>query len=81
MVDSSTPMRWRTSTGIPEWVIVAGCEASDSVPPRLTASLKIFSAFRNRNEAGCPPLISKEKVEPAPLHWVAKVRPAGEAGS
>src|SRR5258708_23429545 len=37
------------SAGTPEWVMLAGRLASDSVPPRLTASLKICSAFKNLN--------------------------------
>ncbi len=80
IVASRTPIRWRTSAGTPECVMVAGCDARDSVPPRLTASLKIFNAFRNRNEAGWPPWISKENVEPAPLHWAANVLPTAEIG-
>ena len=39
----------------------------------LTASLNSCSAFRKRNEAACPPRISKEKVEPAPLLCARKV--------
>ena len=52
-------------------VIAAGWLASDSVPPRLTASLKISSALRKAKAARSPPLISKEKVEPAPRHWAS----------
>ena len=44
----------------------------DSVPPRLTASLRICSAFRNLNTAAW-------NVEPAPVHCLANRRPAGEA--
>jgi hypothetical protein len=40
IVESRTPIFWRMSGGTPEWVILAGRLASDSVPPRLTASLK-----------------------------------------
>ncbi|MOA45366.1 hypothetical protein D3C78_1677590 [compost metagenome] len=71
IVVSRTPMRRRTSIGTPEWVIAAGWLASDSVPPRLTASLKICSAFRKRKAASWPPDMSKEKVEPAPVHCAA----------
>jgi hypothetical protein len=52
--------------GTPEWVVLAGRLASDSVPPRLTASLKICSAFKNLNAAAWPPTMSNENVEPAP---------------
>jgi hypothetical protein len=45
--------------------MLAGRLASDSVPPRLTASLKIWSAFRNLNAAAWPPTMSNENVEPA----------------
>lgn len=41
IVDSRTPIRSRTSLGTPEWVMAAGWLASDSVPPRLTASFNI----------------------------------------
>jgi hypothetical protein len=51
----------------------------DSVPPRLTASLRICSAFRNLNTAAWPPTMSNENVEPAPVHCLANRRPAGEA--
>jgi hypothetical protein len=51
----------------------------DSVPPRLTASLRISSAFRNLNTAAWPPTMSNENVEPAPVHCLANRRPAGEA--
>jgi hypothetical protein len=51
----------------------------DSVSPRLTASLRICSAFRNLNTAAWPPTMSNENVEPAPVHCLANRRPAGEA--
>jgi hypothetical protein len=51
----------------------------DSVPPRLTASLRICGAFRNLNAAAWPPTMSNENVEPAPVHCLANRRPAGEA--
>lgn len=51
IVESRTPIRSRTSLGTPEWVIAAGWLASDSVPPRLTASLKICKALRKANAA------------------------------
>src|SRR6202166_32235 len=72
---------WRMSAGTPEWVMLAGRLASDSVPPRLTASLMICSAFRNLNAASWPPRMSNENVEPAPLHCLANTRPAGETSS
>jgi hypothetical protein len=59
---------WRMSAGTREWVMIAGRLASDSVPPRLTASLKICSAFNNLNAAAWPPTMSNENVEPAPVH-------------
>ena len=52
LLAARTPLRWRTATGTPECVIVAGWLASDSVPPRLTASFISLSALRNRNAAG-----------------------------
>ena len=68
IVVSPTPMRARTSAGTPECVVVPGWQASDSVPPRLTASLKICSRLRQANASASPPLMSKEKVEPGALH-------------
>ena len=53
IVESRTPIFRRMSVGTPEWVMLAGRLARDSVPPRLTASLKICSAFRNLNAAAC----------------------------
>src|SRR3981189_700514 len=44
IVQARTPIFWRMSARTPEWVMLAGRLASDSVPPRLTASLKICSA-------------------------------------
>jgi hypothetical protein len=60
IVESRTPIYRRISTGTPEWVMLAGRLASDSVPPRLTASLKICSEFKNLNAAAWPPTISNE---------------------
>ena len=71
IVESRTPIFLRMSAGTPEWVMLAGRLASNSVPPRLTASLKICSAFRNLNAAAWPPTMSNEKVEPAPVHCLA----------
>ena len=65
---------------VPEFM-AAGWLASDSVPPRLMASLKICSALRKRKAASWPPDMSKEKVEPAPVHCALKVRPTGEFSS
>ena len=79
IVESRMPIFWRMSAATPEWVMLAGRLASDSVPPRLTASLKICSAFRNLNAAAWPPTMSNAKVEPAPVHCLANRRPAGEA--
>ena len=81
IVESRTPIFSRMSAGTPEWVMLAGRLASDSVPPRLTASLKICSAFKNLNAAAWPPTMSNENVEPAPVHCLANRRPAGEAAS
>ena len=39
MVASEIPNRSLVSTGTPEWTVLAGWQARDSVPPRLTASL------------------------------------------
>jgi hypothetical protein len=38
IVESRTPIFCRMSAGTPEWVMLAGKLARDSVPPRLTAS-------------------------------------------
>ena len=48
IVESRKPIVWRMSAGTPDWVMLAGRLASDSVPPRLTASLKICSAFKKK---------------------------------
>jgi hypothetical protein len=81
IVESRIPIFWRTSAGTPECVMLAGRLASDSVPPRLTASLKICSALRNLNAAAWPPIMSNENVEPAPVHCLLNKRPAGEFSS
>ena len=79
IVESRTPIFWRMSAGTPEWVMLAGRLASDSVPPRLTASLMICSAFKNLKAAAWPPTMSNENVEPAPVHCLANRRPGGGA--
>ncbi len=80
IVASLTPIASRSSFGTPEWVVLAGCEASDSVPPRLTASLKICSAFSALKAAALPPFTSKEKVEPGPEACALCTRAAAERG-
>jgi hypothetical protein len=77
IVESRTPIFWRMSAGTREWVRLAGRLASDSVPPRLTASLIICSAFKNLNAVAWPPTMSNENAEPAPVHCLANTRPAG----
>ena len=74
IVASLTPMRSRNAAGTPECVVEPGWQASDSVPPRLTASLKICSRLRHANASARPPRMSNEKVEPAPVHCAAKTR-------
>jgi hypothetical protein len=81
IVDSRIPIFCRIPAGTPEWVMLAGRLARDSVPPKLTASLKICSALRNLNAAAWPPTISNENVEPAPVHWLLNRRPVGEFSS
>ena len=49
------PSRNRSCSGMSEWVIAAGCEASVSVPPRLTASLITLRRSRTA-KASAPPL-------------------------
>ena len=49
--------------------MLAGWLARVSVPPRLTASLAIRSASRNRKLSASPPLMNSEKVLPAPVQW------------
>ena len=48
--------------------MAAGWLASDSVPPRLTASLKSWSALSTRKASASPPRTSKVKVEPGAVH-------------
>ena len=72
------PIRVAPPSGTPECVVAAGWQASDSVPPRLTASLKICSAFRNANASASPPSMSKEKVEPGAVRL--RARTAWRAG-
>ena len=62
------PRRIFSSGGTSEWVMAAGCEASVSVPPRLTASLITSSRSKTAKASASPPRTSKLKVEPAPLH-------------
>src|SRR6516165_8370707 len=62
-----------------ECVIVEGCDAKVSVPPRLTASLITFSRLRTENASASPPLTSKLNVEPGPLHWRSKTSRSGWA--
>src|SRR5947199_9474624 len=50
------PSRNRSSSGMSECVIAAGCEASVSVPPRLTASLITVSRSRTAKASASPPL-------------------------
>src|SRR6516164_3001653 len=71
------PSRNRSSSGMSEWVIAAGCEASVSVPPRLTASLITLSRSRTAKASASPPLTSKLKVEPGLLHWRSKTGRSG----
>ena len=68
IVASLTPRRSRVSFGTPEWVVEAGWQVSDSVPPRLTASLNTCSALSTRNASASPPSTSNEKVEPGASH-------------
>src|SRR6516162_551034 len=49
------PSRNRSSAEMSEWVIAAGCEASVSVPPRLTASLITLSRSRTAKASASPP--------------------------
>ena len=71
------PRRICSSGGISEWVMAAGCEARVSVPPRLTASLITSSRSRTAKASASPPLTSKLKVEPAPLHWCSNTSRSG----
>ena len=45
--------------------MLAGWQIRDSVPPRLTASLKILRRLRKANASFSPPATSKENVLPA----------------
>src|SRR6516162_9919323 len=71
------PSRNRSSSGMSEWVIAAGCEARVSVPPRLTASLITLSRSRTAKASASPPLTSKLKVEPGLLHWRSNIGRSG----
>src|SRR5271167_3580838 len=71
------PSRNRSFSGMSEWVIAAGCEASVSVPPRLTASLITLSRSRTAKASASPPLTSKLNVEPGLLHWRSKTGRSG----
>src|SRR5437868_15047611 len=74
IVESRTPIFWRMSAGTPEWVMLAGRLASDSVRPSLTASLKICSAFKNLNEEDLQTTMSNEDVNPALVHCLETTR-------
>src|SRR5499427_4757750 len=50
----------RSSSRMSEWVIAAGCEASVSVPPRLTASLITLSRSRTAKASASPPHFEAE---------------------
>ena len=65
---SVTPAASRTACGTPECVVEAGWQTSDSVPPRLTASLNSSSAFRMRKPRARSSATTKAKVEPGPVH-------------
>src|ERR1700733_14912302 len=69
MVASEIPRRSRVSRGTPECTVVAGWQTKDSVPPRLTASLKTCSALSTAKASASPPRTSNAKVLPAPVHW------------
>ena len=53
------PSAWRFSAGMLACVMIAGCSASDSTPPKLSAHANICSAFKNAVAAGMPPFSSK----------------------
>ena len=77
MVASEMPRRSRVSRGTPECTVVAGWQTKDSVPPRLTASLKTCSALSTAKAPASPPSTSNEKVLPAPVQLAAKERVRG----
>src|SRR5208337_3189618 len=62
------PMRRCSAAGTSAWVIVVGCSARDSVPPRLTASFTSCRWSRKRNASVSPPSRSKEMTEPGARH-------------
>ncbi len=64
------PIARCSSAGTSAWVMVAGCSISDSVPPRLTASLISRTALRKRNASASPAAASSKEIRaPGPLHW------------
>jgi len=69
------PNRIWSAAGILEWVIEAGWDASDSVPPQLTASLITFRRSRTAKASTSPPFTSKPNVDPAPAHCFSNRAP------
>jgi hypothetical protein len=53
----------------PECTVVAGWQTKDSVPPRLTASLKTCNALSTAKGVSLAASHVKRKVLPAPVHW------------
>src|SRR5215510_2407720 len=73
IVPSVMPSALRSSALMPECVVEAGWQISDSVPPRLTASLMSWMLLRSLNATSRPPLTLKAKVEPALWHCFLKI--------
>ena len=62
---SVIPIAARRSAGTDAWVIVAGCEISDSTPPRLSASAWRVTPFSSRRAASSDPS-SNASMPPKP---------------
>src|SRR5688572_24128686 len=64
-----TPEAFISSAVIEEWVVEAGWQARDSMPPRLTALLMIRRFLRRSKAPFFPPFTSREKIAPGKSHW------------
>ena len=68
------------ASGIEACVMVAGCSASDSTPPRLSASVKSLSELRKFRAAAMPP-VELEADHAAAARHLASGRARARGGS
>ena len=61
---SEMPRTRREASGTDAWVMIAGCSASDSTPPRLSAQAKMARRFRKPDESSRPPWSSALIIAP-----------------